>query len=103
MSNEELNRKISEARKEWNRRFSGKIEPKDWTGSEEASAVLLEEMPFPVVEKRLDIEATTAQWHCMVDPRADADGPPHAVTFGVNQDRKTAIALAWLKWKGITA
>lgn len=109
MTNEELCRKISEARG-WKYGSRDDIAPKwpdafdacwwfegkpfsdsevpDWTGSEAASAVLLEEMPQPTV-----IRAATGNWLCQ--PRSGS------IDFESHEDRKVAIARAWLIWKGI--
>lgn len=67
------------------------INPRDWTGSEEASAVLLEEMPEPLLFLMVDAR----QWWCDPDSRQE--------TTAESPDRKVAIALAWLKWKGLDA
>ena len=93
MTNDEINRKISEMRvvecvRHSNDTYSEVQSPRDWTGSEEASAVLLEEMPLPHVWKNPNRE-----WACEPDLNAE-------VIESANE-RKCAIALAWLKWKGI--
>lgn len=63
--------------------------PRDYITDEAASAELLEEMPEPTLMKELD------QWMC--DP--DGTNNPDLCYFA--KDRKTAVALAWCRWKGV--
>ena len=115
LSNDDINQKISEARSpgggrwehtcrglsiggSWDRsrRLNSEsgfrywhIEPRDWIGSEDASAILLEEMPDGVIEH------FDGNWSCSF----------YALKTGriniTNKDRKRAIAMAWLKWRQI--
>lgn len=90
MTNDELNRKISEVRlgKAETAWTPASIHP-DWTGSEEANAVLLEEMKGRV--KWRDEESAWVA-NC---------NNGELVTIGIHVDRKVAIAKAWLKWKAL--
>lgn len=64
----------------------------DWTGSEEASAVLLEEMPEP--------QLLCAVWDGIKSWRCDPYYNSNIVKL--DADRKRAVALAWLAWKTST-
>lgn len=88
MSDDAINRKIATARNHWfiTGGDSSTNKPHDWTGSEDASAVLLEEMPDPMLWK----ESETL-WGC----------EPFNGASEHHRDRKVAIALGWMKWKGI--
>lgn len=71
---------------------------RDWTGSEDASAVLLEEMPSPEL-CRTRFASGHDGWMCRPDigiSTATIEGESER-----SKERKTVIALAWLKWKGI--
>lgn len=63
-------------------------ETPDWIGQEDASAVLLEDMPEHTSLKRGE------RWACEAWTGTKWAVAGHA-------DRKTAVALCWLKWKGI--
>ena len=71
------------------------IKPRDWTGSEDANAILLDEMPWADLSK----QDPSREWRC--DPLGGAEGPDGDGFSIYDKDRKTAIALAWCKWKGI--
>ena len=74
-----LEREISDLR--------GQFRIPKWTRDENASAVLLEEMPYP----RLHKDDDSPWWYCSADKYRY---PPDA-----NPERMVAIALAWLKWR----
>ena len=79
MTPAEINRKISEMR---GLEFDCCVTP-DWTGSEDASAVLLEEMP---VRFALEL-CPSGLWDAGIQGTGN---------WRASKDRKTAIALAWL-------
>ncbi len=97
LESQEINRKISEARQQFRVDHDGlDPQPIGWTGDESANAELLDEMPLPLISKFED-----GRWCCEPDVcnlPAPTYQPQH---IGLNADRKTAIALAWLRWKGI--
>lgn len=87
----EINRKISSVRHKTRcgcEYWADSADNQNWTGSEDASAVLLEEIPNPAISR-----GTLRMWSCLPDILDLRNELQHA-------DRKIAIALAWLKWKG---
>lgn len=64
----------------------------DWLSSDKANCVLLDEMPMPHVWKNPD-----GTWHC--DPFIGSEDEKDISANDAN--RRTVIALAWLKWKGV--
>lgn len=110
MTKDEINRKISEAKGKWFRKTDDCPDwdlhpmwvqnhgyckscdrPVDWTGSEEASAELLDEMPSPCLTHVIEPDDI---WICWPDHRRH-------MRSAQDKDRKTAVALASMKWKGI--
>lgn len=61
--------------------------PRDFHVNEYANAMLLEMMPDPLLSK------VGSQWECDVNSSG--------TIMGLSQDRKTAICLAFAKWKGV--
>lgn len=98
---EELNRKISEAKDSWiDDDRNGVFRERNWTGDESANAELLDEMPNPLLSK-FDNKKPPYPWCCEPDA-ANLKPPTYAPQhLGIHADRKTAVALAWLKWKGV--
>ena len=84
----EINRAVSET-KGFDFATTRSEDMPDWLTDEAASAKLLEEMPEPTLMKDL------GQWMC------DPDGTSNPDLCRFAKDRKTAIALAWLRWKGV--
>lgn len=88
MTNEELNLKITALRGPLLHQSGGADLDPDWAGSEDASAVLLEEMPNPGLSRG----GRYKEWSCLPDI-SDLSIEIRDVV------RKRAVAIAWLKWK----
>lgn len=66
--------------------------PRKWTGSEDASAMLLELLPFAKVTRTVRmVDGKIGDWLCESNACRYGNEKMHA-------DRKTAIALAALQW-----
>lgn len=82
MTKHEINRKITEMR----------VENEQWADDERANAILLDEMPSPCLTHVTVETGGVEHWVCWPDHikhHNSTDSP----------DRKTCVALAWLKWK----
>ena len=89
MSKEEINRKIDAPR-------APAQQGRDWTGDEAANAELLDEMASAL---ELDIHYEQGLWFSTLYwPKYLEGSDPWTETLG-HADRKTAIALAWIKFK----
>ena len=77
-------------RKAWEIGPGIKWVPRNWIGDEDANVVLLEDLPGPTLSYK------KALWTCANDfafARQETSSP----------NRKSAIALTWLKFKGVSA
>lgn len=116
MTNEEINRRISELKDRWRHHCDGReattertrtmecihcgspvpagtIRPINWTGDEAANAELLEEMPSPLMS------FSSGHWHIHPNQFYEKWGDDGGALQASDPQRKTAVALAWLKWQ----